>query len=299
MSPKWCSLTPGTSGPRVATWSLADAGAMPTSRRLGAPCSRTRWRRSPVRPRSRPSCKPAKRRAHQRGRRTKRGNVSPRACCILRHDFAVGFSLQKTPKWTIKKAGSFADAPPSPAGKVFFMKRFNTSSLTSRERRRHAAVGGLLIAFATQASALSTYSCFNYAVSPDARCRGPRLSMPYLASLGVVPLRFAPAPEPATPRPALPAPEATAAAPVAPATSTTPSPATPVETSKTDKSKSAADTPAPPTPVSILPDDTPRDVHAEDVLPYFQMPKGGAANVPLPFTPAAPAPKSSATYELK
>jgi len=60
-------------------------------------------------------------------------------------------------------------------------------------------------------------------------------------------------------------------------------------------------------PVSILPDDTPRDVRAEDVLPFFQLakdPAGGAtASVVVPFTPATPQggtlPASSATYQLK
>lgn len=44
--------------------------------------------------------------------------------------------------------------------------------------------------------------------------------------------------------------------------------------------------------VVILPDDTPREVRAEDVLLYFRMP--AASSVPAPAQPP-----SSATYELK
>ncbi|MET0262658.1 MAG: hypothetical protein ABW223_07155, partial [Rariglobus sp.] len=43
--------------------------------------------------------------------------------------------------------------------------------------------------------------------------------------------------------------------------------------------------------ISILPDDTPRVIRAEDVLMYFQYPLAAPANI----TP----PPSSATYELK
>jgi len=47
-------------------------------------------------------------------------------------------------------------------------------------------------------------------------------------------------------------------------------------------------------PVSILPDDTPRDVGAEDVLPYFQFPEA-------PLVPSSPStlPPSSATYRQR
>jgi len=47
-------------------------------------------------------------------------------------------------------------------------------------------------------------------------------------------------------------------------------------------------------PVSILPDDTPRDVGAEDVLPYFQFPDVP----PVPSTPYT-LPPSSATYRQR
>ncbi len=49
--------------------------------------------------------------------------------------------------------------------------------------------------------------------------------------------------------------------------------------------------PAAPTGIAILPDDTPREIHPEDVLQYFRFP-GGAPSAGLP-------PRSSATYEQK
>lgn len=57
-------------------------------------------------------------------------------------------------------------------------------------------------------------------------------------------------------------------------------------------------------PVPILPDDTPRDVRAEDILPYFQYPGAlprEAVVVPVPANPATgrPLPPSSATYQVK
>jgi len=62
--------------------------------------------------------------------------------------------------------------------------------------------------------------------------------------------------------------------------------AVPVETSPLPKSSLP--------PVSILPDDTPRDIRAEDVLPFFQFP-GGAPTAPTPGT----IPPSSATYRQR
>jgi hypothetical protein len=50
---------------------------------------------------------------------------------------------------------------------------------------------------------------------------------------------------------------------------------------------------------AILPDDMHRDVRPEDLLPYFQYPRGGGAviGVPVPAQPALPTlPPSSATY---
>ncbi len=49
-------------------------------------------------------------------------------------------------------------------------------------------------------------------------------------------------------------------------------------------------------PVSILPDDTRREIREEDVLPYFQVPRGRSVFAPgMPSEPQA-LPESSATY---
>ncbi|HRE83022.1 MAG TPA: hypothetical protein PLN52_18395 [Opitutaceae bacterium] len=48
------------------------------------------------------------------------------------------------------------------------------------------------------------------------------------------------------------------------------------------------------TPVSIIPDDTPREIHAEEVLPFFQYP-GSVPNAPT----AGSLPPSSATYRQR
>ncbi len=54
---------------------------------------------------------------------------------------------------------------------------------------------------------------------------------------------------------------------------------------------------------AILPDDLRRDVRPEDILPFFQFPRGGATigvGVPVPPQPPAPTmPSSSATYRLQ
>jgi hypothetical protein len=54
---------------------------------------------------------------------------------------------------------------------------------------------------------------------------------------------------------------------------------------------------------AILPDDLRRDVRPEDILPFFQFPRGGAmigVGVPVPAQPPAPTmPPSSATYRLQ
>ena len=60
-------------------------------------------------------------------------------------------------------------------------------------------------------------------------------------------------------------------------------------------------------PLSILADDTPHDVRAEDVMSYFQLPRQNerpsVPGINLPFAPAQPAaptlPASSATYQQK
>ena len=62
-----------------------------------------------------------------------------------------------------------------------------------------------------------------------------------------------------------------------------------------DTSFSFIYSPRPGTPAANLPDDTPRPVGPEDVLPFFRFP---ASQPPAPPAPG-PLPHSSATYHLK
>ncbi|HEU5081139.1 MAG TPA: hypothetical protein VFT72_18145 [Opitutaceae bacterium] len=128
----------------------------------------------------------------------------------------------------------------------------------------------------------------------------PREEKPllYLPTVGVVPLRFAPPPPVATERPKKIAPVAEII-PVAPPKVEPVHVEPPHEVAPPPKEEPA---PTGPTPPRILPDDTPRDLRAEDVLPYFQLSNDPApsSGVSVPFTPATPAqPQSSATYQLK
>lgn len=68
------------------------------------------------------------------------------------------------------------------------------------------------------------------------------------------------------------------------------------ESATSDSQPGGATKSSVPTPslIRILPDDTPRDVGAEDVLPYFQFP----GTVPTPPSPAT-LPPSSATYRQR
>lgn len=139
----------------------------------------------------------------------------------------------------------------------------------------------------------------------------------YLPTVGAVALRFAPPPPVATERPPRPQPAAAIVDTGAQATASinanaSSQPPTAQDGTETTLSHSA-NTPAVATPdlpetssgekpVRILPDDTPRDIRAEDVLPYFQFSKDpdSGADVSVPFTPASPSqPPSSATYQLK
>jgi len=120
----------------------------------------------------------------------------------------------------------------------------------------------------------------------------------YLIAAGPSGFRFAPPPPVATERPIV-APVAVVASPVqnepvatAPVVSTAPAPTT----EKSVKSSSNTSKPA-----LLIPDDTPSEVHPEDILPYFKLPRGEKGSVDVPFTPASPntLPKSSATYEMQ
>jgi len=70
-----------------------------------------------------------------------------------------------------------------------------------------------------------------------------------------------------------------------------------VKTTAPEKRTEELDIPA------ILPDDLRRDVRPEDILPFFQFPRGGATigvGVSVPTQPPAPTmPTSSATYRLQ
>ncbi len=138
--------------------------------------------------------------------------------------------------------------------------------------------------------------------------------LPYLPVVGVLPLRFQPAPPPPdlTVRPAAAAPPvptpAVVEAPAAPAESkpaptVTAAPAAPAELPANADKTTPAPTKAP--PPSILPDDARPAVRPEDFLPYFQIPGSGQpgdVNLLVPASvlrgaPApAPIPPSSATY---
>ena len=133
-------------------------------------------------------------------------------------------------------------------------------------------------------------------------------SVPYLTLLLPPPLRFQEAPPPidttahlaaaAPPSPsgplealALSNRDAAVASPIAAGQAPTAS-----EQTLSDGAVNQTDSPqiARPSLVKILPDDTPRDVGAEDVLPYFQFP-GTPPAAPTPAT----IPPSSATYRQR
>jgi hypothetical protein len=188
------------------------------------------------------------------------------------------------------------------------MTLFNSSLLTRRARLSRLLPLGLLAVLAGNASALSVpQRVYGPPASPRFSRTPQGVPAPYLAALGALPLRFAPAPAAATARP-VPLPVQTDPV-IEPAVQTDPEPA--------DESKPEPDTPVVPVdpevpegqkPVSILPDDTVRNLRAEDVLPYFQLPSDMPdgeihPSVIVPFTPGTPSrpsqPPSSATYQLK
>jgi hypothetical protein len=128
----------------------------------------------------------------------------------------------------------------------------------------------------------------------------------YLAMIGPAPLSFASGERPLPPEPVLPTPTKTQDNPLNPAQKL-PVAATDSTASSTPSSSESTDLNATVTtssekPISILPDDTRREIRAEDVLPFFQFP--GAPDtgaLAVPFTTTSPrgttAPPSSATYK--
>jgi hypothetical protein len=129
---------------------------------------------------------------------------------------------------------------------------------------------------------------------------------PYLAMIGPAPLSFASGERPLPPEPVLPAlpktPNNTANSAQKSPVGTTNSTAISTPSSSEATDLNATITTTSEKPISILPDDTRREIRAEDVLPFFQFPgapDGGALAVP--FTTSSPrgtaAPPSSATYK--
>ncbi len=131
-----------------------------------------------------------------------------------------------------------------------------------------------------------------------------RSSRPYLAMVGPAALRFSDAPPvlpPEPPTPILPKPKQ-------PVAETGPDviPAIPADTAVKQPNTDNGDSTGPqkldpnaPKPISILPDDTKREIRAEDVLPFFQFP--GAldnSSTAIPFSTLEPvrAKPSTATY---
>jgi len=130
----------------------------------------------------------------------------------------------------------------------------------------------------------------------------------YLAMIGPSPLRFAEGERPLPPEPVFPPPPK----PKPPANAPEPGQKNPAETSgpvansatpgSENTELTATLTPSTLKPVSILPDDTQREIHAEDVLPFFQFPGApDSGAVAVPFSTSQPrgttAPRSSATYQ--
>jgi hypothetical protein len=151
-------------------------------------------------------------------------------------------------------------------------------------------------------------------------------SQPYLAALGPLPLRFArPGPEPAEEPPAPPEPKIVVVLDAGPTSDNKPekSPdekaadvttaplgeALPRQPDHTAEPLSEFSEPSLQPPLPILPDDTKRELRAEDVLPFFIYPTAapvsgeGGVQVIVPLnngqTQSNPLPPSSATYQLK
>lgn len=143
-------------------------------------------------------------------------------------------------------------------------------------------------------------------------------AVPYLAALGPLPLRFArPGPEPTAEPPSPPEPKPVAPPALPAAVAKKPDDAAPDATPDTPATgDKPTDTPEQkPTPepaesfqpaLPILPDDTKRELHPEDVLPFFRYPNASGDNrvevvVPVTNNPSQPnrLPPSSATYQQK
>ncbi|MGC4071346.1 MAG: hypothetical protein QM760_02265 [Nibricoccus sp.] len=181
----------------------------------------------------------------------------------------------------------------------------------------------LLPALASEAHAIGQPQRKQDVRSAEPGVSSKATALPYLAALGPLPLRFAhPGPEPtaeppAPPEPKVITPKADPAAtdeksskPVAelPAVVTPPE-AKPAQPDHITTPISEFDEPTPQPALPILPDDTKRELRAEDVLPFFIYPTSGSnhgnngvrviaplgIDQPQPIVP----PPSSATYQEK
>jgi len=139
--------------------------------------------------------------------------------------------------------------------------------------------------------------------------RGPHT---YLAMVGPAPLRFAEGQPLLPPEPVLPASPKSKEPAIAATTTSTPSTQTlaattdlvakPTATTPEETELTGIPPPSTLKPVSILPDDTKREIRAEDVLPFFQFPGApDSGAIAVPFSTSQPrgatAPPSSATYK--
>jgi len=150
-----------------------------------------------------------------------------------------------------------------------------------------------------------------------------RGAVPYLAALAPLPLRFArPGPEPTDEPPAPPEPKPVAAAIIPdpndntrkpseekPEAITPPASPLPLQPDHPAEPVSEFSEPLLQPPLPILPDDTKRELRAEDVIPFFIYPTAPASgearvNVIVPLTTTSQPqsnslPPSSATYQEK
>lgn len=181
------------------------------------------------------------------------------------------------------------------------------SLLRSRSRFSRLFTLSVLAGMVSTASALSApQRVFSRHAAPQASLSARLAALPYLQKLGATPLRFAAPPAEPVERPV--ASESLPASATAIPTEAVSSSHDALALNPPVKETNLASAPRQPVKLlSIIPDDTPRDVHAEDVMSYFQLPKlnepSNPAGINLPFTPAQPTsstlPLSSATYQLK
>jgi hypothetical protein len=179
------------------------------------------------------------------------------------------------------------------------MKRFSSVFLATWAWLARGISLALLPALASETAARERVGTATVSLGRHAPLGWPRFNSnrPYLAVVLPPPLRFEAPPPPvdshipsaAPPNPGGPIEETATVNRDSVAPTADPASPAPVVTTPPPL---AAPPPAPlslPPAVSVLPDDTPREVQAQDVLPYFQFP---GSPPPLP-------PPSSATYRRR